>query len=119
MSTDAAKPPPQQANVSIESVLDISNTVFGSASRVRSVLGDGRAHHHLHRDELVAACVIRHHRQLLQHHAQFLVIGIMALGMTAVIATGGIDLSVGSIMGPDPPSHAASCSKPAIPPGQP
>ena len=29
----------------------------------------------------------------------FSFIGIMALGMTAVIATGGIDLSVGSIMG--------------------
>src|SRR5215467_7506376 len=29
----------------------------------------------------------------------FAFIGIMALGMTAVIATGGIDLSVGSIMG--------------------
>ena len=29
----------------------------------------------------------------------FAFIGIMALGMTAVIITGGIDLSVGSIMG--------------------
>src|SRR5919202_3606524 len=29
----------------------------------------------------------------------FAFIGIMALGMTAVILTGGIDLSVGSIMG--------------------
>ena len=29
----------------------------------------------------------------------FSFIGIMALGMTVVIATGGIDLSVGSIMG--------------------
>src|SRR5262249_28251697 len=29
----------------------------------------------------------------------FAYIGIMALGMTAVIITGGIDLSVGSIMG--------------------
>ena len=29
----------------------------------------------------------------------FSFIGIMALGMVAVIATGGIDLSVGSIMG--------------------
>jgi ribose transport system permease protein len=29
----------------------------------------------------------------------FAFIGIMALGMTAVIVTGGIDLSVGSVMG--------------------
>src|SRR3954447_26409907 len=29
----------------------------------------------------------------------FAVVGIMAIGMTAVILTGGIDLSVGSIMG--------------------
>ena len=32
----------------------------------------------------------------------FAFVGIIALGMTAVIITGGIDLSVGSVLVPDP-----------------
>ena len=55
-----------QANVSIESVLDIQqHTFLATLHEFASVLGDGRAHHHLHRDELAAAGVLRHDREFL------------------------------------------------------
>ena len=73
MSTEAAKPPPQ-ANVSIESVLGVQQHNSLATHRRRAiVLGDGRAHHHLRRDELAAAGLVRDAGQLLQHHPQLLV----------------------------------------------
>ena len=71
MSTEAAKPPPQ-ANVSIESVLGVQQHNALAAHRRRAiVLGDDRAHHHLRRDELPSAGVVRDFGKLLQHHPQF------------------------------------------------
>src|ERR1700693_5593848 len=100
MSTEAAKPPPQQANVSIESVLDVQQHSFwqrivGAQSFWVTVA-------------LVIICAVMTYLQpesfgttenFFNITRNFSFIGIMALGMTAVIATGGIDLSVGSIMG--------------------
>jgi ribose transport system permease protein len=100
MSTDAAKPPPQQANVSIESVLDLQQHNFlqrftGSQAFWVTVA-------------LLIICVVMSVLQpasfatadnFYNTTRNFSFIGIIALGMTAVIATGGIDLSVGSIMG--------------------
>ena len=99
MSTEAAKPPPQ-ANVSIESVLDIQQHNFlqrftGSQAFWVTVA-------------LIIICIVMSWLQpesfattenFYNTTRNFSFIGIMALGMTAVIATGGIDLSVGSIMG--------------------
>src|SRR5260370_29861763 len=99
MSTDATKPPPQ-ANVSIESVLGVQQHTFwqriaGAQSFWVTVA-------------LVIICVVMSYLQPASFAStenffnitrNFSFIGIMALGMTAVIATGGIDLSVGSIMG--------------------
>ena len=45
----------------------------------------------------------------------FAFIGIMALGMTAVIITGGIDLSVGSVMGLVGDRRRPACCRPAVP----
>ena len=99
MSTDAAKPPPQ-ANVSIESVLDIQQHNFWQRFTGSQAFWVTVA--------LLIICVVM---SLLQPASfatadnfynttrNFSFIGIIALGMTAVIATGGIDLSVGSIMG--------------------
>ena len=99
MSTDAAKPPPQ-ANVSIESVLGVQQhnlwqRIAGAQSFWVTIA-------------LVIICVVMSYLQpasfattdnFFNITRNFSFIGIMALGMTAVIATGGIDLSVGSIMG--------------------
>ena len=99
MSTEAAKPPPQ-ANVSIESVLEVQQhtawqRIVGAQSFWVTVA-------------LVIICLVMSWLQPASFASSenffnitrnFSFIGIMALGMTAVIATGGIDLSVGSIMG--------------------
>jgi ribose transport system permease protein len=99
MSTDAAKPPPQ-ANVSIESVLGVQQhnvwqRIVGAQSFWVTVA-------------LIIICVVMSYLQPASFATpenfynitrNFSFIGIMALGMTAVIITGGIDLSVGSIMG--------------------
>ena len=99
MSTDAAKPPPQ-ANVGIESVLGVQQhslwqRIAGAQSFWVTVA-------------LLIICVVMSYLQpasfatpenFFNITRNFSFIGIMALGMTAVIATGGIDLSVGSIMG--------------------
>src|ERR1700734_3962527 len=99
MSTEAAKPPPQ-ANVSIESVLGVQQhnvwqRIAGAQSFWVTVA-------------LILICVVMSYLQptsfattdnFFNITRNFAFIGIMALGMTAVIATGGIDLSVGSIMG--------------------
>ena len=101
MSTEAAKPPPQQANVSIELVLGVQQhnlwqRIAGAQSFWVTVA-------------LIMICVVMSYLQpdvvrdrptnFFNITRNFSFIGIMALGMTAVIATGGIDLSVGSIMG--------------------
>jgi ribose transport system permease protein len=100
MSTDAAKPPPQQANVSIESVLDIQQHNFWQRFTGSQAFWVTVA--------LIIICVVMSWLQpasfattdnFYNTTRNFSFIGIMALGMTAVIATGGIDLSVGSIMG--------------------
>ncbi len=99
MSTDAAKPPPQ-ANVSIESVLGVQQhnlwqRIAGAQSFWVTIA-------------LIIICLVMSYLQpasfattdnFFNITRNFSFIGIMALGMTAVIATGGIDLSVGSIMG--------------------
>ena len=99
MSTEAAKPPPQ-ANVSIELVLGVQQhnvwqRIAGAQSFWVTVA-------------LVVICIVMSWLQPASFAStenffnitrNFSFIGIMALGMTAVIATGGIDLSVGSIMG--------------------
>ena len=98
MSTEAAKPPPQ-ANVSIESVLGVQQhtlwqRVMGAQAFWVTVA-------------LIVICLVMSWLQPVFATSEnfynttrnFSFIGIMALGMTAVIATGGIDLSVGSIMG--------------------
>ncbi len=99
MSTDAAKPPPQ-ANVSIESVLGVQqHSVWQRIVAAQSFWVTVA---------LVVICVVMTFLQpasfgtmenFFNITRNFSFIGIMALGMTAVIATGGIDLSVGSIMG--------------------
>ena len=99
MSTDAANPPPQ-ANVSIESVLGVQQHSFW-----QRIIG---AQSFWVTVALVVICVVMSYLQPASFAStenffnitrNFAFIGIMALGMTAVIATGGIDLSVGSIMG--------------------
>src|SRR5271166_79050 len=100
MSTETAKPPPQQANVSIESVLGVQQhnlwqRIAGAQSFWVTVA-------------LIVICLVMSYLQpesfastanFFNITRNFSFIGVMALGMTAVIATGGIDLSVGSIMG--------------------
>jgi ribose transport system permease protein len=99
MSTEAAKPPPQ-ANVSIESVLGVQQHNFW-----QRIIG---AQSFWVTIALVIICIVMSFLQPASFATpenfynitrNFSFIGIMALGMTAVIATGGIDLSVGSIMG--------------------
>src|SRR5574340_1483710 len=98
MSTDTAKPP--QANVSIESVLEVQqHNLWQRLANAQSLW------------VTVALIIICGVMSWLEPASfatpenfynttrNFSFIGIMALGMTAVIATGGIDLSVGSIMG--------------------
>jgi ribose transport system permease protein len=99
MSTEAAKPPPQ-ANVSIESVLDVQQHNLWQRIAAAQSFWVTIA--------LIAICLVMSWLQPASFASSenffnitrnFSFIGIMALGMTAVIATGGIDLSVGSIMG--------------------
>ncbi|HTR12607.1 MAG TPA: ABC transporter permease [Roseiarcus sp.] len=99
MSTDAAKPPPQ-ANVSIESVLGVQQHSFW-----QRIVG---AQAFWVTVALIIICLgmswlepasFATTENFYNITRNFSFIGIMALGMTAVIATGGIDLSVGSIMG--------------------
>jgi ribose transport system permease protein len=99
MSANAAKSPPS-ADVSIESMLDIRQQnwrqrILGAQAFWVTVA-------------LLLICVVMSFLQPASFATpenfynitrNFSFIGIMALGMTAVIATGGIDLSVGSIMG--------------------
>jgi ribose transport system permease protein len=89
-----------QAHVSIESVLGVQQhnlwqRVVGAQSFWVTIA-------------LIIICVVMSYLQpasfattdnFFNITRNFSFIGIMALGMTAVIATGGIDLSVGSIMG--------------------
>src|SRR3954471_4307873 len=100
--TDAANSPkavPPQSGVAIESVLGVREktllqTLFASQAFWVTVA-------------LAGICVIMSIREPRFHSEEnfynitrnFAFIGIMALGLTAVIITGGIDLSVGSIMG--------------------
>ena len=99
MSTEAAKPPPQ-ANVSIESVLGVQQHNLWQRIAAAQSFWVTVA--------LIIICVVMSYLQpasfaiaenFYNITRNFSFIGIMALGMTAVIATGGIDLSVGSIMG--------------------
>jgi ribose transport system permease protein len=104
MSTDAAKPPPpanvSQAHVSIESVLGVQQHNFWQRFTGSQAFWVTVA--------LIIICIVMSWLQpasfatadnFYNTTRNFSFIGIMALGMTAVIATGGIDLSVGSIMG--------------------
>jgi ribose transport system permease protein len=100
MSTGATNPPPPQAQVSIDSVLGVQQhttlqRLVGAQSFWVTVA-------------LVVICVVMSILQPTSFASaenffnitrNFSFIGIIALGMTVVIATGGIDLSVGSIMG--------------------
>ena len=64
------------------------------------VLGHGRAdRHHRADDAILRADAFATGDNFYNITRNFAFIGIMALGMMAVIITGGIDLSVGSIMG--------------------
>jgi len=99
MSTHAADPPPQ-ANVSIESVLDVQQHSFWQRVAGAQAFWVTVA--------LIIICVVMSWLQpasfatpenFFNITRNFSFIGVMALGMTVVIATGGIDLSVGSIMG--------------------
>ena len=89
-----------QANVSIELVLDIQQHNFWQRFTSSQAFWVTVA--------LIIICVVMSYLQpasfatpdnFYNTTRNFSFIGIMALGMTAVIATGGIDLSVGSIMG--------------------
>ncbi len=89
-----------QANVSIESVLDIQQHNFWQRFSSSQAFWVTVA--------LIIICLVMSWLQpasfattdnFYNTTRNFSFIGIMALGMTAVIATGGIDLSVGSIMG--------------------
>src|SRR4051812_10898589 len=90
---------PASANVSIESVLGVKEKGLWGALVASQAFWVTIA--------LVVICVlmsIREPRFATEDNfynitRNFAFIGIMALGLTAVIITGGIDLSVGSIMG--------------------
>jgi ribose transport system permease protein len=97
MTSQASKP---GDHVSIESVLDLQEQ-----SALQRFLGAQSIWVTL---ALIVICVVMGYLQPTSFLSadnfynitrNFSFIGIMALGMTAVIATGGIDLSVGSIMG--------------------
>jgi ribose transport system permease protein len=89
-----------QANVSIESVLDLQSHNFWQRFTGSQAFWVTVA--------LLIICIVMSWLQpasfasadnFYNNTRNFSFIGIIALGMTAVIATGGIDLSVGSIMG--------------------
>src|SRR5271163_2432890 len=99
MSTNVVKPQPE-ANVSIESVLDVRHQTWLQRGMAAQAFWVTVA--------LLFICLVMGYLQpgsflssenFYNITRNFSFIGIMALGMTAVIATGGIDLSVGSIMG--------------------
>jgi len=99
MSANAANSPPG-ADVSIESMLDIRQQNWRQRIAGAQAFWVTIA--------LLLICVVMSFLQPASFATSenfynitrnFSFIGIMALGMTAVIATGGIDLSVGSIMG--------------------
>jgi|SRR5579871_5000095 len=98
MSTNAASPPPP-ANVSVDSVLGIQQHTL-----LQRIVG---AQAFWVTVALILICIVMSFLQpafatgenFFNITRNFSFIGIMALGMTVVIATGGIDLSVGSIMG--------------------
>jgi ribose transport system permease protein len=99
MSTNVAKPQPE-ANVSIEAVLGVRQQTALQRIMAAQAFWVTVA--------LLLICVVMGYLQPASFLSSenfynitrnFSFIGIMALGMTAVIATGGIDLSVGSIMG--------------------
>src|SRR3954470_10030393 len=99
--TDAANTPgsPTQANVSIESMLGVKEKTLWQTLVSSQAFWVTVA--------LAVICVIMSIREPRFHSEEnfynitrnFAFVGIMALGMTAVIITGGIDLSVGSIIG--------------------
>lgn len=100
MSVNLVNPPPPQAHVSIESVLDMRQQ-----TGLQRLMGAQAFWVFV---ALVLICLVMSYLQPASFATpenfynitrNFSFIGIMALGMTAVIATGGIDLSVGSIMG--------------------
>jgi ribose transport system permease protein len=99
MSTEAAKPPPK-ANVSIESVLEtqqhtLLNRIFSTQSFwVAVALALISVFMSWYQPESFATA-----DNFFNITRNFSFIGVMALGMTPVIITGGIDLSVGSVMG--------------------
>ncbi|MFZ0209304.1 MAG: ABC transporter permease [Roseiarcus sp.] len=99
MSSNAVKSPPG-ADVSIESMLDLQQQNWRQRIASAQAFWVTVA--------LLLICVVMSFLQpdsfatpenFYNTTRNFSFIGIMALGMTAVIATGGIDLSVGSIMG--------------------
>jgi ribose transport system permease protein len=99
MSLNAANSPPG-ANVSIESVLGVQQQTLLQRIMAAQSFWVTVA--------LILICIVMSFLQPASFATSenfynitrnFSFIGIMALGMTAVIATGGIDLSVGSIMG--------------------
>src|SRR5574337_1041150 len=99
MSTDAAKPPPQ-ANVSIEQVLGVQQHNFWQRIAGAQAFWVTIA--------LIIICLgmswlepasFATSENFYNTTRNFSFIGIMALGGTAVISTGGIDLSVGLILG--------------------
>src|SRR5947209_17355948 len=100
MTDEAANPPPPQANVSIESMLGVQQHGFWQRLLNAQAFWVTIA--------LLVICIVMGWLQpasfatpenFFNITRNFSFIGIMALGMTVVIATGGIDLSVGSIMG--------------------
>lgn len=100
MSANTASPPPPPANVSIDTVLGVQQHTF-----LQRILG---AQSFWVTVALLIICVVMSVLQPTSFASaenffnitrNFSFIGIIALGMTVVIATGGIDLSVGSIMG--------------------
>ena len=99
MSTEAAKPPPQ-ANVSIEAVLEtqqhtLINRIFATQSFwVAVALALISIFMSWYQPDSFATA-----DNFFNITRNFSFIGVMALGMTPVIITGGIDLSVGSVMG--------------------
>ena len=100
MSTEAAKPPPPQANVSIESVLGVQQHSFwhrlfaNQAFWVAVALALISIFMSWYQPDSFATA-----DNFFNITRNFSFIGVMALGMTPVIITGGIDLSVGSVMG--------------------
>jgi ribose transport system permease protein len=98
MTSEATKP--SSDHVSIESVLELQEQ-----SALQRILSAQSVWVTV---ALIAICIVMGYLQPASFLSSenfynitrnFSFIGIMALGMTAVIATGGIDLSVGSIMG--------------------